>query len=116
MRKTDFPKSRLKEIAEELFPYGYSVSPEDYDEYIGLIKNPVGAMQAILGINNFCDEEYGVISICCYYWGDEELIEPFGYVVGIMRFLAPDLEPIGDCLEVKNMNVLEFKISDGSEL
>lgn len=116
MMKNDFPKERLKELAEKLFPYGYSVSPVDYNEFIGLIKNPVGAMQAVIGISDYCAEEDGVISVCCYYWGDEKQIEPFGYVVGMMRFLAPDLEPIGDCLEVHNMNVLEFKISDGSEL
>ena len=104
-------KERLKEMAEKMFPYGYSTLQAEHTEYIGLIKIPIRNMEAILGIGNNCAEG-GDLCVTCFYWGDEKLVEPFGYVLGVIGTMEPDLEPMWDEFEPHSQNLLEFRFVD----
>ena len=104
--KEELSRKRVEEIVEKMFPYGYSYKD---DEYVGVIEEPADGLTAIMGVGtSYCVDERGVLFITCYYWCDTERIDPYSYVIGLMRGYAWDLVPLDDKLNPKDANVLEF--------
>lgn len=106
------PEERLHEIINILLPYGYSYHNGRYtgvSPYIGESTNVISI------VANDPQGWGSVFAICMDSFNeDEDENNSFGFYMGIMKVIAPELYSIDDTFK-GDMNVLDFNWADDRE-